>query len=159
MKRPKPTDTIVIHCSATRLTRDLGAADIDEMHRAKGWRKIGYHAVIRRNGVVEFGRHFDNQGAHVSGFNEHTVGVCLIGGLLDNGESGQEFFDTFTEEQEDSLISTLIFLRRAWPDAQIVGHRDLSPDLDGDGIIEEHEWLKDCPTFDVADWMADRLDL
>jgi len=154
MKR-KITDTIVIHCSASSFGKDLGAADIDEMHKAKGWRKIGYAQVIKRDGTIEFGRHYDNQGAHVAGHNGHTVGICVIGGLIASGEPGDEFFDTFTVHQEDSLFKTIAFLKLAYPNAKILGHRDLSPDLDGDGIIEEHEWLKECPTFDVEDWLEE----
>jgi hypothetical protein len=154
MKR-KVTDMIVIHCSATALGRDLGAADIDEMHRAKGWREIGYAQVIKRDGQIEFGRHYDDQGAHVKGHNKHTVGVCLIGGLVANGDAGKEFFDTFNRSQEASLIETIKFLKLAYPGAKILGHRDLSPDLDGDGIIEEHEWLKECPTFSVREWIQE----
>ena len=41
-----------------------------------------------------------------------------------------------------------------YPGAQVVGHRDLSPDKDGDGVVERHEWLKDCPCFDVPAWWA-----
>ncbi len=153
--RRKKTDLIVVHCSATAFGQNLGAADIDEMHRKKGWNGIGYSQVIGRDGLVEFGRHYDDQGAHVKGYNGRSVGVCLIGGLLADGSSGEEFFDTFTEDQEYSLVVTIKFLKLAYPEAEILGHRDLSPDLDGDGIIQEDEWLKDCPTFDVEDWLAE----
>ena len=122
MKR-KTTDMIVIHCSATALGRDLGAADIDEMHRAKGWREIGYAQVIKRDGTIEFGRHYDDQGAHVKGHNKHTVGVALIGGLLANGDAGKEFFDTFNRSQEASLIETIKFLKLAYPGSKILGGR------------------------------------
>ncbi|MGI9293423.1 MAG: lysozyme, partial [Pseudomonadales bacterium] len=60
--------------------------------------------------------------------------------------------NNFTEDQFDSLLSILVMLERAYPGAEVLGHRDLSPDLDGDGVIEEHEWLKECPSFDVRAW-------
>lgn len=151
--RRRATTKIVVHCSATSKNRDFSAADIDETHRREGWSGIGYAAVIRRNGLIEFGRHFDDQGAHVAGHNHNTVGVCLIGGLGLDGKPGESFFDTFTDEQEDSLRALLGVLELAYPGAEIVGHRDLSPDLDGDGIVERHEWLKQCPTFDVQRWL------
>lgn len=153
--RRKRTDMIVIHCSATPFGKDYTAADIDEMHVKKGWAGIGYAQVIQRNGLIEFGRHYDDQGAHVKGYNGRSVGVCLIGGLVEGGEAGDQFFDTFTEDQEESLIETIEFLKLAYPEADILGHRDLSPDLDGDGIVEEDEWLKECPTFDVDDWLQE----
>lgn len=125
------------------------------MHRANGWAGIGYAAVIRRNGKIEFGRHFDDIGAHVSGRNHDTVGICLIGGLKVDGSTGQKFSDTFTPEQARSLRVLLEMLEIAYPDAEVVGHRDLSPDKDGDGIVERHEWLKECPTFSVMDWIKE----
>jgi N-acetyl-anhydromuramyl-L-alanine amidase AmpD len=142
------TDYIVVHCSATPPDRDIGHYEIDEWHRARGWREIGYHAVIRRDGLIEFGRHFDDIGAHVAGENYRSVGVCLVGGVDDNGDAE----NNFTDEQFKSLIALLAVLSRTYPGAEILGHRDLSPDLDGDGVIERHEWLKDCPCFDVREW-------
>jgi N-acetyl-anhydromuramyl-L-alanine amidase AmpD len=123
--------------------------EIDEWHKARGWSGVGYHAVIRRNGQIEFGRHFDETGAHVKGWNTRSVGVCMVGGV--NGAGDAE--DNFTTVQYDSLRSVLGVLAHAYPSAQVVGHRDLSPDLNGDGIITQDEWLKDCPCFDVTEWL------
>lgn len=155
MDHPKRrrTDYIVVHCSATRPSSNIGADEIDHMHRQRQFDEIGYHSVIRRDGEIEFGRHFDQQGAHVKGHNFRSVSVCMVGGI--NEQTG-DAEDNFTEDQYDSLWDVLCVLERAYPDAQIVGHRDLSPDLDGDGIVEEHEWLKECPSFDVSDFVAAR---
>lgn len=156
MDHPKRrrTDYIVVHCSATGPTADIGADEIDNWHRNRTppFAEIGYHAVIRRDGEIEFGRHFDQQGAHVQGQNFRSVGVCMVGGVDKNGKAE----DNFTEDQFDSLWVVLLTLERAYPDAEILGHRDLSPDLDGDGVVEPHEWLKDCPSFDVRKWIEVR---
>lgn len=150
--RRRFTDLLVIHCAATKPNQDIGAAEIDEWHRAKGWAGIGYALVIRRDGTIEFGRHFDEQGAHVAGYNDRSVGICLVGGLDANGKPGEKFDDTFTPAQRRALSDTLRFLRLAYPGAKIVGHRDLSPDTDGNGIVDRHEWVRECPTFSVSDW-------
>jgi N-acetyl-anhydromuramyl-L-alanine amidase AmpD len=142
------TDSIVIHCSATAPDSDIGVDEIDSWHKARGWSGVGYHAVIRRDGQVEFGRHFDEPGAHVQGQNFRSVGVCLVGGVNEEGEAEENF----TEEQMESLEYTVRFLRLAYPDATVLGHRDLSDDVDGDGVVEEWEWVKDCPCFDVRGW-------
>lgn len=153
MTRRTETNAIVVHCSATRPTLDVGRREIREWHLAKGWADIGYHAVIRRNGRVEFGRHFDEIGAHVAGHNGTTVGVCLVGGLYADGSEAEDDFDgLYTVEQKHALRELLVVLKAAYPDAQIVGHRDLSPDKDGDGKIEKHEWLKSCPGFAAREW-------
>jgi len=142
------TDYIVIHCSATPPSSDIGADEIDDWHKQRGWSGIGYHAVIRRDGQIEFGRHFDESGAHVKGQNYRSVGVCLVGGVNKHGEAE----DNFSTEQLKSLTALVATLERAYPDAEVLGHRDLSPDLDGDGVVEENEWIKECPCFDVRGW-------
>lgn len=144
------TDYIVVHCSATPPATDIGADEIDDWHKARGWSGIGYHAVVRRDGQIEFGRHFDESGAHVKGQNYRSVGICMVGGIDEHGAAE----NNFSEDQFDSLTTIIAMLQRAYPDAEVVGHRDLSPDLDGDGVISAHEWVKECPSFDVAEWMS-----
>jgi N-acetylmuramoyl-L-alanine amidase len=58
----KSTNWIAIHCSATRPSQDVGAADIRKWHKAQGWADIGYHFVIRRDGKIEKGRALDCRG-------------------------------------------------------------------------------------------------
>jgi N-acetylmuramoyl-L-alanine amidase len=77
---------VILHCSATPDYPDsskkydlFGAADIDAWHKKRGWRGIGYHYVIRRTGVIEFGRQVNRQGAHTRGENADSVGICYIG--------------------------------------------------------------------------------
>jgi len=157
MTRRSTTDAIVVHCSATRPNLDIGVREIREWHVAKGWADVGYSAVIRRNGLVEFGRHFDDVGAHVAGFNTTTVGVCLVGGLYQTGaEAEDDFAGLFTPEQADALQDLLFVLLAAYPSARIIGHRDLSPDANRDGKITKPDWLKTCPGFDVRSFCAAR---
>lgn len=142
---------LVVHCSATRPTLDVRAVDIDRWHKARGWRSIGYHYVITRAGFMEMGREEAVAGAHVAGHNRNSIGICLVGGVAENGRTPENNFRT---AQFQSLITLLRELRERYPKARICGHRDLSPDKDGDGVIERGEWLKDCPCFDVAAWCA-----
>lgn len=144
---------IVVHCSAARSTSKQTLADIDSMHRSKGWSQCGYHFVIRRDGMVEGGRPVRMIGAHAYGYNRVSLGVCLVGGLDEYGAILEGFDETFTEEQRKALTILLDDLQRRYPDAEILGHRDLSPDINGDGIIERWEWLKNCPCFDVRPWV------
>lgn len=153
MTRRSETKHIVIHCSATRPSLDIGRREIREWHIAQGWADIGYAAVIRRSGLVEFGRHFDDIGAHVAGRNSTTVGVCLVGGLYASGAEAEDDFDGLYElAQALSLLRVCDLLKVAYPGAKFIGHRDLSPDRNMDGKITRNEWLKSCPGFDVAKW-------
>lgn len=143
------TNFIVIHCSATRPSQDIGRAELDAMHRARGFDGIGYHYVIRRNGALELGRPLDQIGAHVQGFNRTSVGVCMVGGLDESGRPVEDGPGLFTDAQWRAAFDVVATLRSMYPRAHLVGHRDLSPDLDHDGVVERSEWLKTCPGFDV----------
>jgi len=83
-------DTVIVHCSATKPSMDIGVDVIRQWHMNKGWSDIGYHYVIRRNGAVELGRDLDKDGdvdeeigAHAYGHNATSIGICLIGGVDD----------------------------------------------------------------------------
>jgi N-acetylmuramoyl-L-alanine amidase len=76
---------IVMHCTATPGTADIGAAEVNRWHLQRGWSGIGYHFVIRRNGTVEAGRPIEKKGAHVAGFNAKSVGISLAGGVASDG--------------------------------------------------------------------------
>lgn len=142
------TDFIVVHASATKPAQDIGAAEIRRWHvEDRGFDDIGYNQVIRRSGAIELGRPLHIAGAHARGYNSVSVAVCLVGGLNPNGRPE----DNFTDAQYEALRKTLVYWNAIYPAARILGHRDLSPDLDGDVIIEPEEWLKDCPCFSVAD--------
>ena len=69
------------------------AAEIDRWHRERGWLKIGYHFVIKRDGTIEEGRHVDEVGAHAKGHNSTSVSVCMIGGVAeDNVQEAENNF-------------------------------------------------------------------
>ena len=139
-------DTIIIHCSATRAGQDFTATDIDRWHRQRGFRSIGYHFVIRLDGTIEPGRDVALDGAHCTGWNHRSIGICYIGGLDRNGRPA----DTRTEAQREALVRLVEDLRLVFPSLkQVIGHRDISPDLNGDGIISPDEYIKSCPCFDV----------
>ena len=136
---------VVIHCTATKEGVPFGRDAIDRSHRARGFREIGYHYVVNADGSVEVGRPEHKQGAHVKGHNKFTIGIVYVGGLDSSGKPK----DTRTLAQITSLKILVMYLQLKYPKADIVGHRDLSPDKDGDGKVEKHEWLKACPCFDV----------
>ena len=132
------TKYIVIHCSQTRPSQNIGAKDIDRWHREQGWLKIGYATVIKRDGTIEQGREDDEVQAAVKGYNHTSFNLCLIGGARE--EDWQQAEDNFTAEQFESLKKELSRLVLKYPDAQIVGHRDLDD-------------KKFCPSFDVRKYL------
>lgn len=138
-------DTIVVHCSATREGKDYTVKDIRRWHKDRGYSDIGYHYVVYRDGSIHEGRPLELPGAHVKGHNARSIGICYVGGLDSNGKSK----DTRTPQQKASLLSLIKRLKRDYPHTRVVGHRDLSPDRNGNGKVDRWEWLKDCPCFDA----------
>lgn len=139
---------IVIHCSATKEGKDFTAADIDRWHRERGFNGIGYHFVIRLDGTIEAGRQLALAGAHTTGHNKDTIGICYIGGLDASGKAK----DTRTDEQKKALRWLITAIKTHLPyglGLPVKGHRDYSPDRNGNGIIDKYERIKECPCFDA----------
>lgn len=128
-------DDIVIHCAATKEGLNFHASDIDRWHKQRGFKKIGYHYVIDLDGTIEKGRDESEVGAHVSGHNAHSIGICYIGGC----DKDMKPKDTRTLAQKESIIRLLTQLLCKYPNADIKGHRDFP------GV------KKACPSFDVRD--------
>lgn len=143
-KRGK-TKFIVVHCSATRVTSNYTAEQMLRDHRERGFNSWGYHFYIPKSGNRIALRPLEERGAHVAGHNAESVGVCYEGGLDAAGKPA----DTRNPQQKAQLLALLTELKALYPDAKIVGHRDLSPDLNGNGTIEAREWVKQCPSFDA----------
>ena len=130
------TDFLVVHCSATKPSMDIGKKEIDRWHRERGFFCIGYHFVIRRDGSVEEGRPLMQPGAHVQGINDRSVGVCMVGGVAEDGKTPDP---NFTPEQWDTLTVLLKGLKEKFPHAKIKGHNEFAN--------------KACPSFSVQDWL------
>ncbi len=140
-KKLKAVDYLVVHCSATKEDMDIGADEIRRWHRQRGWLDIGYHKVIRRDGTIEDGRPDDVPGAHARGFNERSLGFVLVGGVESDGKTAES---NFTHAQWEALEGLLREYSERYPEAEILGHRDL-PNVN-----------KACPSFDVPEWWASR---
>ena len=116
------------------------AKEIDRWHRSRGWLKIGYHKVLKRDGTEEDGRHLMDVGAHAKGYNHKSVGVAMIGGVTEEDHTKAE--NNFTPEQWEALDLLLTKLTARFPKATIIGHNEISS--------------KECPSFNVQDWLADK---
>lgn len=145
MNNGRPIEWIVVHCSATRADRDITAADIDSFHRVRGFSSAGYHYYIRKSGQIERMRPESEPGAHAYGYNRNSIAVCYEGGLDENGHAA----DTRTPRQKQVLASLIRALKADYPEARVCGHRDLSPDRNGNGVVDRWERTKECPCFDA----------
>lgn len=134
-------DLIVLHASATFPSMDVGAEWIDRIHRERGFKKIGYHYVIKRDGTIEKGREEWEIGAHALGWNKDSLGVCLIGGLKEGTKQSE---NNFTQAQWDALYELLTKLHTKYPDADIKGHNELP-----------NHTSRGCPCFDSKSYVAE----
>ncbi len=125
---------IVIHCSATRCDHDYTAEQLLRDHKTRGFRTVGYHFYIRRSGVVTQHRRLLEVGAHARGINRCSIGICYEGGLDEEGHPK----DTRTPAQKNALAELVWKLRKVFPDAMVIGHRDLP------GV------KKACPCFEAG---------
>lgn len=124
---------IIVHCSATPEGKDFTVADITRWHKQRGFTTIGYHYVVYRDGSVHNGRDVNVSGAHCTGHNSISIGVCYVGGCEANSKKAK---DTRTQAQKKALLDLLKKLKALYPKAKIHGHRDFA--------------AKDCPSFDAT---------
>ena len=149
---------LVIHCTATPAGREVTAADIRRWHctpppMGRGWKQVGYTDMVHLDGRVER-LVANNEDAYVDGwevtngaqgYNGTSRHIVYVGGLDTNRQPA----DTRTEAQKAALKAYVEDFLKRFPWADVCGHRDLSPDLNGDGKITSNEWTKVCPCFDV----------
>lgn len=124
---------LIVHCSATPEGKDYSVDTIRQWHLQRGFSDIGYHYVIYRDGSIHIGRDESIIGAHCTGHNTNSIGVCYIGGCATDGKTPK---DTRTTEQKQSLVKLLKELKTKYPQASIHGHRDFAN--------------KACPSFDAT---------
>lgn len=127
---------IIIHCSDTKPSVDIGAKEIKQWHTTppplgNGWKDIGYHYVIRLDGTIEKGRIVSRAGAHCYGHNAHSIGICYVGGRLQSGDTG----DTRTKAQKAALTKLIYNLVQMYR-CDIHSHHDYNKS-------------KPCPCFDA----------
>ena len=129
----KPTH-LILHCAATPEGKSFTANDIDRMHKQRGFKKIGYHYVIRLDGTTEKGRNETENGAHCIGHNTKSIGICYIGGVAKDGKTPK---DTRTNAQKESLYKLVNELLKKY-------------NLTIDNVHGHYEFAnKACPSFKI----------
>jgi N-acetylmuramoyl-L-alanine amidase len=132
---------IVVHCTAGRPNQATESI-LDYWKRVLKWKSVGYHKLINENGSVETLSSDEHPTNGVRGHNHHSIHVCYKGGF--------DAIDTRTQAQKIALTVVLTAYKKKYKNAIILGHRDLSPDLNKDGKITSNEWVKICPCFSAT---------
>lgn len=131
----REVNLLVVHCTATRCNKDFPVSTLRASHKARGFADIGYHFYITRDGETHPCRPVHQIGAHATGWNDKSIGICYEGGLDENGRIA----DTRTYAQKCALLDLLRQLKTDYPKAKILGHYQLSENV-----------RKACPCFDAA---------
>ena len=130
----REVNLLVVHCTATRCNKDFPVSTLRASHKARGFADIGYHFYITRDGETHPCRPVHQIGAHATGWNDKSIGICYEGGLDENGRMA----DTRTYAQKCALLDLLRQLKTDYPKAKILGHYQLSENI-----------RKACPCFDA----------
>lgn len=128
----RPLDKIILHCSATREGQHITVETMRQWHLKRGWKDIGYHYVIYIDGSVHEGRPIEQVGAHTSGQNTGSIGICYVGGVDKDGKTPK---DTLNELQETAMVNLIKALREEYGDMTLHGHNEYA--------------AKACPSFKV----------
>lgn len=130
-------DEIIVHYTATPEGEEFSNAQIKACHLARGFSDIGYHYVIGLKGEVRPGRSETIAGAHCTGHNTRSIGVCYVGGCPPKSTPNWKLIgrDTRTPEQKVALVKLLQELKKRYPAATVHGHNEFAN--------------KPCPGFDA----------
>lgn len=140
---------IAVHCTAGSQKQTVG--DLLTEFKKKGWKNPGYHYVVTADGKIHQLLDEAKVSNGVKGYNSISINVAYTGGV----DSSMKAVDNRTEAQKASLMSLMKLLRKRYPKAVIQGHRDFSPDKNGNGKVDKWERIKECPCFEAKEEYRD----
>lgn len=153
---------IVLHSTSgwnTQTTKSI----LEYWKNVLRWKQVGYHRLISNDGTIEKLAPLSEVTNGVAGYNSNSVHISYKGGLVSTTGGKYVYGDTRSQAQKEAFFTAIqevleeLQQTQSIDDITIVGHRDLSPDPNGNGKIEEREWVKSCPTFDAIEefgWIA-----
>ncbi len=146
---PRKIKYLVVHCTAGHQNETIEA--LEAWFKKMGWKKPGYHYVVKADGTVVSlcGEQYVANG--VAGFNANSIHISYLGGIDSKGKP----VDNRTCHQKNALCVSLKILKSKYPNAIIKGHRDFSPDKNKNGKIESFEYIKMCPCFNAMEEYKD----
>lgn len=142
---------IFVHCTASNQATTTEET-LRKEFKNKGWKNPGYHYVIKPNGNIIFMLPEEEVSNGVKGYNSTSINIAYIGGIDSTHPNG---IDNRTLDQKATMFDLLVKLKQKYPKAIIMGHRDISPDTNGNGIVDPWERIKACPCFNAMDEYKD----
>lgn len=139
---------IALHCTAGAQSATI--VEVERVFAVRGWSRPGYHYVITADGKIHQLLDEDKISNGVRGYNKVTINIAYTGGV-DISKAEISPIDNRTEAQKKAIVILLKELRKRYPNAKIQGHRDFSPDVNGNGVVDKWERIKECPCFDAIE--------
>ena len=112
MDKRKTTKRAIFHNSGVTVRQPVEV--IHNYHKSKGWAGIGYHLYIRRDGSVYRGRPEQYIGAHATGSNSDSLGICFEGNLDE---------EEMTIEQINAGKEVVAYIKSKYGDVEFTEHR------------------------------------
>ncbi|EEG75440.1 N-acetylmuramoyl-L-alanine amidase [[Clostridium] hylemonae] len=113
LSRRSTTTRIILHHAEAS---SCDASVIHNWHKANGWAGIGYHFVVRKNGLIERGRPEWAVGTHASGSNSNSLGVCFEGAYMK---------ETMPAAQKNAGKDLVAYLKRKYGITKVQRHSDV----------------------------------
>lgn len=137
---------IAVHCTAGSQKQTVSSL-LHFFSKVKKWKSPGYHYVVEADGKITQLLDEERVSNGVKGFNSIAINVAWFGGIDERGKA----VDNRTDGQKKALVQLLGMLKKKYPGAVVQGHRDFSPDKNGNGKVDVWERIKECPCFDAKD--------
>ena len=129
-------NNIFVHCTAS--SQKWGVKELWAEFKAKGWVNPGYHYVITIDGSIHQMLPIEMVSNGVQGHNANAINIAYVGGINSKGKP----VDNRNQAQKQAMITLLKQLKKRFPGAQIMGHRDIWGS-------DQKKWKKWCPCFDA----------
>ena len=128
MKPSNRPEYIILHTVAKKGLTELD--EITQWHIKRGFRTVGYHYYIRKDGQLDFGRDEDEAGAHCieQGMNTKSIGICM---------EGHGNYEPWTTDQIITLRVICLHIMQLYkiPVSNILGHRETGAQKDCPGKL------------------------
>lgn len=139
-------ERIFVHCTAGPQNQSIETIQ-NYWKKHNKWKNPGYHYIIKPDGEIVQLQDESKISNGVANYNSTSINVCYIGGVDNQGRP----IDNRTDAQKASLIKILKELKTRYPDAEILGHREIWGQ-------DKTKWKKMCPCFSAKAEYAHIMD-
>lgn len=113
MSNRSKTNRIILHHAAAK---SCTAQQIHQWHLNNGWSGAGYHFLVRKDGKIYRLRPENKVGAHASGSNSDSLGICFEGDFMS---------EKMGEKQRKAGAELVSYLKSKYGISKVQKHKDV----------------------------------